>query len=119
MSKKATIVSMVINIVYAIISAMIACKFGWDVEFGVKTILMDIQYNVPWDVIIRQSFMPDFLMNLIVTLFGMLHLYLYVSNATENALTLIRRTKEQRDAERFAKWVKKEQKRLRKLERTC
>lgn len=119
MSKKESIVSMAINLVLVFIGALVTIKFGIDAEFGVKTILMDLQYNVPWDVIIRQSFMPDFLMSVIVTGFCLIATYEYAGKVFDAAQRLINRSKEERDAEQFIKWMKKEQKRLRKLERTC
>lgn len=118
MSKKACIGSMVINSLWAAISAFVAIKFGMDAEFGVKTILMDLQYNVPWNVIIRQSFIPGFMMNVVITAYSITNLFAYANDALDAAWRLIHRSKEEKDAEQFIKWMKKEQKRLRKLEGT-
>ena len=117
MSKK--IFSLVVNCIWVVVSACVMIMTTLELETMVQSIINNLELNVPLHIILQQESMSTLLMFVVLELYSGWTLFRYAHAMFQDLYKINNRSKEERDAENFIKWVKKEQKRLRKLEGTC
>lgn len=97
--------------------AWLTVKFGCDAYYWLNAlVLVNVRLGVNWLTIISQSGIPNLLMNMAAFLImleltsdQLCVLWAYVEH-------LFGRTQEEKDVEDFVRWMRKQSKRLRKLE---
>ena len=107
----------VLKLLYSGVSLYLFLRYGFMVEAMIATIIQHVQLGTELSVVLRE---PQFahLMLYIITVFYSGFVF---SNSLEDIFFRIQRwlfeTKEEQDTKDFIRWIKKEQKRLRKLEK--
>lgn len=117
MSKR--IFNLTVNFIWALLSALVFAKFGFELEVMIRSIITNLELGVPLNIILQQASMADLGINVAFVICSFRTFCKYASEMHDSILKITMRTKEERDTENFVKWMKKEQKRLRKLERAC
>ena len=117
MSKR--IFNLVVSFIWATLSAVVFAKFGCELEAMIRSIISNLELNVPLHIILQQASMSTLLLNVAITFYSGWTFWRYTGEMFDAVVKITSRSKEERDTEAFVRWMRKEQKRLRKLERTC
>lgn len=107
------------NCVWATICAVLMIKFGTDVDALITIIRSDLALGVSWGTILHQASMPGRFLSVVGFVTCLYHTCIYYSGAVECIWRMTHKTKEQRDTEKFIRWMRKENRRLKKLEGAC